>query len=459
MCIDYTSLNKACSKYPFPLPRIDQIMDSTSGCDLLCFLDAYSSFHQIPMFRKYVENTTFITVDGLFCYVSMPYGLKNALPTFVRAMHKTFGDLIRDLVEVYVNDIIVKVKSSASQLDNLILVFDRLRLTRTKLNRDKCAFGVTAGKLLGFLVLCRGIEANPEKIRTIEAMRPPARIKDVQKLAGCLAALSRFISRLAERALPFFKLLRKSGPFVWTNDTEEAFQELKRYLTSPPVMVAPEPSEPLLLYVAATSEAVSMVLVAERPDLHDLHELGSSSADGSGSQDPGPMEEPGATDGTGSQDPGLIEEPGADAAIGSQSPEAATGPPDQTVTRSPGSELSPGTKGCELPGPAPMEMDAPDPPRRARTVQRPVYFISEVLHEAKTRYLEVHKLLYTVLIASKKLRHYLQAHMISVVTSYPLRAILRNPNTTSNIAKWVAELAEFEMDFVPHHAVKSQGPG
>jgi hypothetical protein len=127
----------------------------------------------------------------------MPYGLKNALPSFVRAMHKTFGDLIRDLVEVYVDDIVVKVKSSASLLDNLALVFDRLRLTRTKLNPDKCVFRVTAGKLLGFLVLCWGIEANPEKIRTIEAMRPPARIKDVQKLAGCLPSLSRFISRLA----------------------------------------------------------------------------------------------------------------------------------------------------------------------------------------------------------------------------------------------------------------------
>jgi hypothetical protein len=146
-------------------------------------------------------------------------------------------------------------------------------------------FGVTVGKLLGFLVSCRGIEANPEKIRTIEAMRPRARIKDVQKLTGCLAALSRFISRLAERALPFFKLLWKSGPFIWTNDAEEAFQELKRYLTSPPVMVAPEPGEPLLLYIAATSEAVRMVLVAEWLDPHGLHELGSSSSNGSGSQD------------------------------------------------------------------------------------------------------------------------------------------------------------------------------
>jgi hypothetical protein len=102
-----------------------------------------------------------------------------------------------------------------------------------------------------------------------------------------------------------------------------------------------------------------------------------------------------------------------------------------------------------------MEIDVPDP-RGGRTVQHPVYFISEVLHEAKTRYLEVHKLFYAVLIASRKLRHYFQAHRILVVASYPLRAILHNPNMTGNIVKWAAELAEFELDFVPHHAVKSQ---
>jgi dsDNA-binding SOS-regulon protein len=107
----------------------------------------------------------------------------------------------------------------------------------------------------------------------------------------------------------FFKLLWKSGPFVETNDTEEAFQELKRYLTSPPVMVASEPDEPLLLYIAATLEAMSMVLVAKWFDPHAPHELESSSADGSGSQDPQPMEEP-----------------RADAAAGSQSPEATMAP-------------------------------------------------------------------------------------------------------------------------------------
>jgi hypothetical protein len=98
------------------------------------------------------EHTAFITVDDLFCYVSMSYGLKNALPTFVRAMHKTFCGLIRDMVDVYVDDIVVKIKSRASLSDNLALAFDRLRSTHTKLNPDKCVFGVTAGKLFGFLV-------------------------------------------------------------------------------------------------------------------------------------------------------------------------------------------------------------------------------------------------------------------------------------------------------------------
>jgi hypothetical protein len=182
----------------FPSSRIDQIVDSTSGCDLLCFLDANSDFHQIPMSREGEELITFITVDVLFCYVSMSYSLKNALPTFLRVMYKTFGDLIRDLIEIYVDDIVVKIKSHSFMLDNLIVVFNRLRSTRMMLDPDKCVFGVSAGKLVGFLVSHQGIKANPEKIKPMEVMRPPARIKDVQKLTGCLVVLNRFISRLAE---------------------------------------------------------------------------------------------------------------------------------------------------------------------------------------------------------------------------------------------------------------------
>jgi hypothetical protein len=122
MCIDYTSMNKACPKDPYPLPRIDQIVDSTSGCDLLSFLDTYSGFHQIQMSREDRKHIAFVTVDGLYCYVVMPYGLKNALPTFVRAMSKTFWNLIRDKVEVYVDDIMVKTKRGSTLVEDLTLV-------------------------------------------------------------------------------------------------------------------------------------------------------------------------------------------------------------------------------------------------------------------------------------------------------------------------------------------------
>jgi hypothetical protein len=210
----------------------------------------------------------------------MPYGMKTALPTFVRAMSKTFGDLIRDRVEVYVDDIVVKTKRGSTLVEDLTLVFDKLRATRTKLNPNKCVFGVSTGKLLGFLVSYRGIEANPEKIKAIEAMRPPAHIKDVQKLTGSLAALSRFISRLAKRALPFFKMLRKSDPFSWTEEAKQAFQELKQHLVSLPILIAPEPGEPLYLYIAAAAKAVSMVLVVERTAQEGQEPEGSGPATG-----------------------------------------------------------------------------------------------------------------------------------------------------------------------------------
>jgi hypothetical protein len=262
MCIDYTSLNKACPKDPYPLPRIDQIVDSTSGCDLLSFLDAYSGFHQIQMSRQDKKHTAFVTVDGLYCYVVMPYGLKNALPTFVRAMSKTFGDLIRDRVEVYVDDIVVKTKRGSTLVEDLTLVFDKLRATRTKLNPDKCVFGVSVGKLLGFLVSHRGIEANPEKIKAIETMRPPARIKDVQKLAGSLAALSRFISRLAERALPFLPAIVEIRSIFLDRRGKTSLSRVET-ATCVPANTGSS-GEPLYLYIAAALEAVSMVLVIER---------------------------------------------------------------------------------------------------------------------------------------------------------------------------------------------------
>ncbi|KAL0329723.1 UNVERIFIED_CONTAM: Gag-Pol polyprotein [Sesamum radiatum] len=137
-----------------------------------------------------------------------------------------------------------------------------------KLNPAKCTFGVRGGRFLGYMISERGIEANPEKINAIMDMSPPKSIREVQKLAGRLAALNRFISRSADKGLPFFKILRGGAKFEWSTHGQEAFDELKKYLVSPPLLTKPETGETLYLYLAVSENAVSSVLVRQENREH-----------------------------------------------------------------------------------------------------------------------------------------------------------------------------------------------
>ena len=142
MCVDFTDLNKACPKDSFPLPRIDQLVDSTAGHKLLTFMDAFSGYNQIMMDEDDQEKTSFITSRGLFCYKVMPFGLKNAGATYQRLMNRMFHDQIGRNVEVYVDDMLVKSKEEDGHLDDLRETFQTLRKYQMKLNLSKCAFGV-----------------------------------------------------------------------------------------------------------------------------------------------------------------------------------------------------------------------------------------------------------------------------------------------------------------------------
>jgi hypothetical protein len=193
------------------------------------------------------------------------------------------------------------------------------------------------------------------------AMDAPATIKDIQKLTGCMAALNRFLSRLGERGLPFFKLLKQQDTFEWTIEAAKKLKNIKHHLQSPPILTAPLPGEELLLYISATTHVVSMAIVVERPE--EGHAYG---------------------------------------------------------------------------------------------VQRPVYFISEVLSESKVRYPSIQKILYEILITSRKLRHYFDEYKISVVTDFPLADILHNRDAPGRISKWAIELGALEIKFKPITAIKSQ---
>jgi hypothetical protein len=208
MCVDYTDLNKACKKDPFRLPRIDQVVDSTTCCCLICFLDCYLGYHQIPLMVQDQIKTSFITPFGAFCYTTMPFRLKSVGATYHRGIQWCLHSQLGHNVEAYVHDVVVKTQEEGL-ISDLAETFNNLRQFKMKLNPKKCTFGVPFGKLLGYMVSHRGIDPNPDKVSAITKMKLPERLHDVQKLMGCMAALSRFILQLGVRGLPFFKLLKK----------------------------------------------------------------------------------------------------------------------------------------------------------------------------------------------------------------------------------------------------------
>jgi hypothetical protein len=305
--------------------------------------------------------TSFITPFGMYCYVTMSFGLRNAGATYQRCMQHVFGDHIGRTIEAYIDDIVVKSRKADDLVDDLRIVFGCLRANGVKLNPEKCVFGMPRGMLLGYIVSQRGIKANPEKVAALERMGPIRDLKGVQKVLGCLAALSRFISRLGKKGLPLYRFLEKHEHFSWTTEAQEALDKLKVTLAHAPILTPPQDGEPLYLYVSATTQVVSAVIVVERTE-----------------------------------------------------------------------------EGHALP------------------VQRPVYFISEVLSETKARYPQVQKLLYAVVLARRKLRHYFEAHPVMVVSSFPLGEIIRNPDAAGRIAKWSVELMGETLAYALRKAIKSQ---
>ena len=201
VCVDYTDLNEACPKDSFPLPRIDQIIDASTGHGKLSFLDTFSRYHQIPMHPPDVEKTTFITSYGLFCYNVMPFGLKNEGATYQRLVTKMFRPLVGKTMEVYIDDMLVKSKEGPDHAKHLQETFELLREYRMKLNPSKCAFGVSVGRFLGFMVTQRGIEANPTQLKAILESLAPASRKEIQQLTGRLAAMRQFISHRLSKTI------------------------------------------------------------------------------------------------------------------------------------------------------------------------------------------------------------------------------------------------------------------
>jgi hypothetical protein len=179
MCTDFTDLNKCCPKDNFPLARIDQIVDTTVRSETMALLDYFSWYHQIWLREEEEEKTCFITPFGTYCYLRMPEGLQSAGSTFYRMTKETLKDQVGRNMLSYVDDIVVVSKKRENYIADLAETFMNMREASLKLNPEKCIFGITKEKVLGYLVSTKGIEANPDKIKAITQMQPPWNGKDV----------------------------------------------------------------------------------------------------------------------------------------------------------------------------------------------------------------------------------------------------------------------------------------
>jgi hypothetical protein len=264
MCIDFTSLIKACPKDNVPLPRNDKIVDSAASCEVMSLLDCFSGYHQIYMKEEDKASTSFMTPFGMYYFVRMPEGLKNVGSTFSDLTKRVLKSQVGRNIFTYVDDIVVASKNKEDHLADLAETFANMRDARLRLNPEKCAFGVRQEKILGYLVSHRGIEANLTKIQAMINMAPPQSTRDVQRLIGRLTTLNRFISKSTEHSLPFVKTLHGAKDFSWGPEQAAAFETLKQQMSDLATLTSPDPSLPLLLYIAASPCAVSATLVQEQ---------------------------------------------------------------------------------------------------------------------------------------------------------------------------------------------------
>jgi hypothetical protein len=182
-----------------------------TGYSLLSFLDYYLGYYQIPLKEEDQIKTSFITPFGAFCYTTMSFRLKSASATYQRGIQWCLHSQLRRNTKAYVDDMVIKIREDEGLVSYMAETSDNMRKFKMKLNLEKCTFSVPSGKLLGYMVSRRGIDPNLEKLPAITKMKPLESLHDVQKLMGCMTALSRFISQLGVRELPFFKLLKKIG--------------------------------------------------------------------------------------------------------------------------------------------------------------------------------------------------------------------------------------------------------
>jgi len=251
----------------YPMPVADLLVDAAAGHRIISFMDGNAGYNQIFMAEEDIPKTTFRCSGhvGLFEWIVMTFGLKNAGATYHRAMNYIFHEFIGKIVEIYTDDMVVKSGDLTKHLADLRKVLECTRKHGLKMNPNKCAFGVSAGQFLGFIVHQRGIQISRRSIDAINKIVAPANKTELQSLIGKINFIRRFISNLSGKICAFSPLLmlKADQEFVWREEQQLALDEIKNYLTSPPVLIPPQQGKPFRLYLSTDGMVVGSALIQE----------------------------------------------------------------------------------------------------------------------------------------------------------------------------------------------------
>jgi transposase InsO family protein len=259
-CVDYRRLNQVTRKDTYPLPRIDVCLDGMSGAQWFSTFDFRSSYHQVEVRPENADNTAFICREGLFRFLTMPFGLCGAPATFQRLMDMMMSGLNFEICLVYLDDIIVFSTTLEQHLERLCQVLDRIRTSGLKIRPSKTHLLRRSVNFLGHVVSYQGIEPQTEKLAAVRDWPQPENVRDVKASLGLCTYYRRFVEGFADRAAPLYELLTKNKTFKWTNRCQQSFDDLKVALTSAPVLGMPNETDPFVLDTDASDEAIGAVL-------------------------------------------------------------------------------------------------------------------------------------------------------------------------------------------------------
>ncbi|WVZ80833.1 hypothetical protein U9M48_028280 [Paspalum notatum var. saurae] len=263
MCVDYRALNDVTIKNKYPLPRIDDLFDQLQGACVFSKIDLRSGYHQMKIRPSDIPKTAFITRFGLYEYTVMSFGLTNAPAYFMNLMNKVFMEYLDKFVVVFIDDILIYSKTEEEHEEHLRLVLQKLREHKLYAKLSKCEFWLDQVPFLEHIVSKGGIMVDPSKISSVMDWKVPEVVKEVRGFLGLAGYYRRFIESFSRIAKPMTSLLEKGVPFIWTKERQAAFDELKKTLTTAPVLTLPDLTKSFTVYCDASKEGLGCVLMQE----------------------------------------------------------------------------------------------------------------------------------------------------------------------------------------------------